>query len=463
VLSRSICTGVVLLLALLAAPSAHALPARDIAGVALHPWQVRDAGIREKVFAGVAASGARWVRVDLPWSWVEPDGPTVQAGHGNWAAIDAIVQAADRQRLQLLPMLAYTPKWASSTGDSWTFPNGPAFEAFFAAALRRYPQIPAWELWNEPNLERFSTPAPDPAGFVELLRAARRARDHVGSRAKLISGGVAPGGAIDIVPWVEQMAVRGALDLVDGLGVHPYSAVEPDDPRAWMMQLEGLHQRLAFLGHADLPLWVTEYGAPTATVTSGYGPPLTEGEQADRLRTAFAVAVRQPWIENLTWYEYRESCNVPTDPECRFGLVRPDLSPKPAYHALRDVVSGATARVRPQLQVSSWFRRARVRVARRARGARGSRRRTRRRRVVNRITVSGKLTLPGTPWPNALLTLLLPRRQGPARPVTVLVKEGVFWTRFEGPQLRPGTLEARYPGSAEYKPLAIQAPVTAGP
>jgi hypothetical protein len=284
-------------------------------------------------------------------------------------------------------------------------------------------------------------------------------RDGLGSRAKLISGGVASGGSIGIVPWVQRMDELGGLDLVDGLGVHPYSPVEPDDPRAWMMQLEGLHQLLSFLGHAHLPLWVTEYGAPSATVANGYGPPLTEDEQADRLRTAFAVAVRQPWIQNLTWYEYRESCGTPTDPECRFGLVRPDLSPKPAYHALRDVVAGASARVRPQLQLSSWFRRARVRVARRARGARARGRRARTRRVVNRITVTGRLTLPGTPWPNALLTVLLPRRAGPPRPVTILVKEGYFWARFEGRLLTSGTLEARYPGSAEYKPLALQAPV----
>ncbi|MBA3261782.1 MAG: hypothetical protein H0T69_04805 [Thermoleophilaceae bacterium] len=70
----------VLLLGFAAAPAAHALPARDIAGVALHPWQLQNHDTRERVFAGVAATGARWVRVDMPWSWVEPHGPTLLNG-----------------------------------------------------------------------------------------------------------------------------------------------------------------------------------------------------------------------------------------------------------------------------------------------------------------------------------------------------------------------------------------------
>jgi polysaccharide biosynthesis protein PslG len=221
-----------LVCALMASPAAHARPAGEIAGVALHPWQMLSHDSRERTFAGVAATGARWVRVDFPWSWVEEHGPTVRSGHGNWGAIDPIVDSATRHGLKLLPIVGFTPKWASDSGELWTYPDAKPFEDFFAAALRRYPQIPAWELWNEPNFERFSKPGPDPAGFVELLRSARRARDGVGSKAKLISGGVAPGGGIDIMSWVNEVGMRGGLNLVDGLGVHPYSVADPDDPRS---------------------------------------------------------------------------------------------------------------------------------------------------------------------------------------------------------------------------------------
>jgi len=53
-----------------------------------------------------------------------------------------------------------------------------------------------------------------------------------------------------------------------------------------------------------------------------------------------ALAGRYDWIENLTWYEYRDSNTGSRDPEANFGLVHSDLSPKPAYTAMRDVVAG---------------------------------------------------------------------------------------------------------------------------
>jgi hypothetical protein len=121
------------------------------------------------------------------------------------------------------------------------------------------------------------------------------------------------------------------------------------------------------------------------------------------------------------------------------------------------VIAGATAKLRPRLLISTKIKQARVPIARAAKRRRApARRRPPRRRTVNRITISGRLTLPGTAWPSAVMTVLLPRRGAPPRAATVVVKEGIFWARFEGPDLRSGTLEARYPGSDAYQPLTTQ-------
>ena len=82
-------------------------------------------------------------------------------------------------------------------------------------------------------------------------------RDRVRPGAKLISGGLAPGTDIGIVDWVDQMA--------------RYSPLRSDDPRAWMMQLKELHDRLGALGRPALGLWLTEYGAPTSQARKGWG------------------------------------------------------------------------------------------------------------------------------------------------------------------------------------------------
>ena len=125
------------------------------------------------------AAGVRWARVDLRWYLVEPHGASVAAGRGDWSEMDAIVRAADRHGLQLLPIVGYSPAWTTDEDEHWEYPDAAPFETFFAAALRRYPQITAWELWNEPNFGVFAKPHPDPAGFVELLRSAHRVRAQV--------------------------------------------------------------------------------------------------------------------------------------------------------------------------------------------------------------------------------------------------------------------------------------------
>jgi polysaccharide biosynthesis protein PslG len=456
---RSLLAAAMLLtVAALAAPTAHARPASEIAGVALHPWMLHDGMTRERVFTQIADTGAKWVRIDVPWAWVEEH----SHGHADWHAVDNVIRSAEFHGLKPIGIVAYTPEWASPTGDQWTYPDPQPFEEYFAALLRHYPEIQAWELWNEPNFERFSKPSVDPAGFVRFLRSARKVRDAVGSHAKLISGGVAPGGAMDIFSWVDQIALRGGLNLIDGLGVHPYSGVSPDDTRSWMMQLEALHRRLGKLGRPDLPLWLTEYGAPSISVANGYGPPLTEAQQADRLRKAFALATRFDWIENLTWYEFQDEASNSGDPEDNFGMVRGDLTPKPAYHAFREVVAGATVKLRPKLTLASRFSQARVRVrakaTRRHKAKRGSKKKVRR-RLVNRIAVTGHLVLPGTPWPMASITALLPRRDLPPKRVTIVVKEGYFWARFEGPALTSGTVELQYGGSTAYVPVTTRAVV----
>ena len=60
---------------------------------------------------------------------------------------------------------------------------------------------------------------------------------------------------------------------------------------------------------------------------------------------------------------------------------------------------------------------------------------------------------------NDPVPVLLPERDGSPRLVRVLVKEGIFWARFEGAGLRAGTLSASYPGSPLYRPLTLQVPV----
>jgi hypothetical protein len=203
----------------------------------------------------------------------------------------------------------------------------------------------------------------------------------------------------------------------------------------------------------DLPLWLTEYGAPTSAAASGWGGKLTEDEQAQRLRVAFALAVRLPFVQNVTWFEYRDACADPAVADCHFGLVRHDLSHRPAYAALREVVGGVTARLRPRLVLGTRVTRGRRRSGRRG-GGRGRR--------ADRVTVKGRLLLPGSQHSAGRISLRLSRRGARATKLDVPVRSGAFRARLRRHGRRRWTIEARYAGSRAYEPAVARVHLRSG-
>ena len=373
----ALCLAVLTLLAAPVALPAHAAPGngprvRELAGAAVHPWRLeihrppqatqpnrygepttlpgplplpqlpvasasQDAG--ERTFAELHALGIRHARVDLLWCQVEPKSDAAP----DWSVMDSVVASAEHYGIDLTPVVLCVPGWANGNQHYFTYPTDAAdFERFFARALERYPQIASWEIWNEPNHPYFARPEPKVEPFVAMLRAANRARASVGSRAKLISGGLAVsnGATTGLFRFFERMADAGALDLIDGLGVHPYSTRMPDQIRSTFMRLPALHRRLAQRGKPDMPLWLTEYGVPDSTRPSGYGAAGDEADQAEALRKAYAIAARWPWVERLTWYEARDTCDHAADPECRLGLLRPGFARKRSSTALSALLAG---------------------------------------------------------------------------------------------------------------------------
>jgi hypothetical protein len=434
--------------AFFAAPAARADAAAvrtpDIAGVALHPWRMgpdatpipfwplRDPKQRERIFSAIQAMGVKHARVDLRWYMVEP----WVKGVRDWNEFDAIHSSAQAHGVTLLPMVAMPPAWANGGGGAWRFPRNPKdFEDFLTAAIERYPDIPAWEIWNEPNLPVFSQPAVDPAKFVALLEAAHNAKLRAGSSAQIVSGGLLSSlnGTRD---FFEAMVKLHAFDYVDGFGIHPYSPPDPMHPSSAFLQVPWFHDRLEQIGKPGMGIWITEYGASTSAVNTEYGPPMNGAQQADRLRDAFAIASRWPWVKNLTWYEFEDLCSDPLDVMCNFGLVHDDLSPKPSSAAMGDVVRGDV----PKLASSVTLRGAGVRKMRAGRP----------------LSLTGRLGMVAAEQPAGAVTLTLSRapRAGAAyrrrRAMRLATGDGRFATTLRG--LAPGRWRfvATYPGSADY-------------
>lgn len=310
-----------------------------------------------ETFDDLAVLGIQWVRADLDWRTVQPNGPDAYV----WDAFDRIVAEANRRGMRVLPILTYTPAWArpdTCAYNSKCAPEQPdAFIQFARAAVARYAPrgVHTWEVWNEPNMALFWAPGADARTYTTLLCETYHAVHTEDRSARVVSGGLAPvstgGGNIAAREYLEQMYEYGAAGCMDAVGYHPYTfPLGPDDYKrtnAWSQIAEtewNMRSIMETNGDGAKELWLTEYGAPTGGPGSTADGPrhvfwdvpdhVTEAYQATLLTDAVRAHRSLPRSGPLFWYSYRDLGISADTRENFFGLVRYNGSRKPAYDAL---------------------------------------------------------------------------------------------------------------------------------
>lgn len=317
-------------------------------GMTVH-FRGADATNFKRQFDLMAAMNVTWVRMDIDWSVVE----SVQS-QLNWDYPDKILDEAAAHGMDVLAVLAFSPRWANA---STTIPWAPtsrarpsdsaSFANFARVAAQRYSSrgVRAWEIWNEPNTRKFWQPNPDADQYGDLFRAAAAAIRGVDPKATLLIGGLAPlphepGAGISPEDYLEQLYASGVAQLADGVAVHPYTFPElPLDthrqPVGAFKDLPALHAVMDRHGDGRKKVWITELGAPTGT-----GPTaVSERDQELSVLQARQQVARWDWAGPLIYYELVDGGTDPTDVEKNFGVLRENLAPKPAAVALMESAS----------------------------------------------------------------------------------------------------------------------------
>jgi hypothetical protein len=297
------------------------------------------------------ATGVHALRDDIGWAETEPE-----PNHYRWSNFDEVVTTATKDGMMLLPVLDDSPAWAAPTGASVPLDVG-AYATFVAAAIARYgpggvfwrahPQLPAhplvwYELWNEPY---FADHNRDPGAYARLVRAATTAGRAANPAARFLieadsSYQTLGGGHAD---WIAGMyaAVPDLGRYFDAVAVHPYGGnpaiYTPDgDTSEQPGRVEQIHTELQAHGDGDKPLWVTEIGWSTCV---GDDVCVSEAQQAAYLRTFLRLASTtwSAYVRAVFIYSLRDLAPGPLDNRLLwFGLLRPDLSRKPAWWVLHD-------------------------------------------------------------------------------------------------------------------------------
>jgi hypothetical protein len=320
-----------------AAPTTTAIADSDVYGLS-------QADVDRSMDA-IRAMGVKSVRLLIPWAGIEP----VQ-NQLDWSSVDKTVNSAATRGLAVVAVINSTPTWAVATGGQYLSgrPASPATYGEFVAktATRYVGKISAIEIWNEPNAVTFYTPKPDPAGYVDLLKAAYPRIKQVDPSIVVLGGSMGAivdygDYAINPISFLTKMYAAGAKAYFDALAYHPYQyTLKFSDgmtvANSPMLQLMELRKVMIANGDEGKKIWSTEYGEPSSTA-------------GDAQQQAYVADILTKWQElpytgPMYVYTTRDRVTGGFTPDDTFGVYRRDWTPKPLQQVVQSGATGQLAK-----------------------------------------------------------------------------------------------------------------------
>jgi hypothetical protein len=370
-----------------AAPAATAAPLgylapRKSADIASSPWGIQS-GDNERVtlFDRAGELGVKWTRFLAVWPVIEKE-----KGRYDFSSVDEPVNAArangitpfvclsNGHKLYSEPIPHPDPNWRLIYGVK---PAPPILDEAATAAWLRWvdaviahakDRVTHWEIWNEPNHYGYWGGPPDATAYGRLVRLTAARIKAAQPGAVIIAGALA---GLD-PKFVADFLVEDTARAVDIVSFHNYAAL----PEARIYFADDTWTALR-AHHPKLQLWQGECGYPSAGSTKDFRGTSPWGPNVQSkwlLRQAFvdtyfmraSLSVYFKLFDGGNRAEKQERPELkPVDRLLGFPaeatgrrvrgkgvnekclLANPDLTPKPAFHAYRNLTALLDGRYRP--------------------------------------------------------------------------------------------------------------------
>lgn len=294
----------------------------------------------------IASNGLAVVRSDLSWAALEPAAPSVTGQHAyDWAPFDQWVHDLAVRGIRWQPLLGYSAPWAA-TGymDQYSAPNPFAYATYVAAVAQRYGRggsyrqlhpelkpmpITTYEVWNEPNLERFWNPGCNAPAYGQVFAAAQPALKQVDPQAVAVVGGLSssPDNLQNCSPatFMKDLASVDptVTPTITAVGLHPYDTYYTNSE----YQIQSLRWQLDAIGLSGASIYVTEIGWTDAGSASSI--PDDAASPPNRTDAYTQIANRWPVsdckIRNVMVYTWLSAEQNPNDLNDWWGIASPQL------------------------------------------------------------------------------------------------------------------------------------------
>lgn len=313
--------------------------AREFLGVCLSPDTPAKA--ITKGFAKVFD----FVQIPFVWREIQPDERS-----SDYAAIDKWVRASRKAGLAVRggPILSFgvrsVPDWLYAREDDYEAILGLAREHVRRTVQRYAGEVDTWIVasgLHADNVFSFNF-----EHIIDLTRMAVNVTKQAAPRARVV---------LDLVqPWGEyfarnqrtapptlyaEMVMQSGIN-VDAFGLQLVFGLDSEGYRLRdTLQISVLIDRLANLGR---PMHITATGVPSDGSAGGLtDQPWSEQGQADWLAGFCEMALSKPYVECVCLQTLADSActGIPTG-----GVLRADLSPKPAFKRLAEVRRGLSGK-----------------------------------------------------------------------------------------------------------------------
>ncbi len=262
-----------------------------------------------------ALAGVNRVRDRLAWGEMERK----PGQYANTNRYDLAARAQSQARLQVLQVNHSSPGWANPAGKRFPLDLRDAYRFYREMARRWRGQVVSFEPWNEADISQFG-------GHTGAEMASMQKASYLGLKA----------GNPEVIACLNVFASHNRAQLQD-----------LRENEAWpYFDTFNLHHYETFDRYpqvyadfravsAGRPLWVSECAVPVKWAGDPALKEPTDADlrvQAERVAKVFAGSLHEGSVATFYFLlpHYVEG-------QTQFGVLRPDLTPRPAYVALAAV------------------------------------------------------------------------------------------------------------------------------
>lgn len=303
-----------------------------IVGISTHLMNVERSARQPLSLA--AQAGFNAVKDDVFWSTAEPKPDQLRISP-QWRSY---LNTASGLNMSRLAILGYSTYFHDNAKPRTPQVMQPYLRYVNYVSRQLGNRVSFYEIWNEWDLEAPGDPQLS-RDYAEVVRKAaplirNNTANVAGTPAKILAGSVTPEGMNQ--GFADHLIESGAIDLVDGLSIHPYAhchASDGNNPEAWVRWLSNYEQHIRNKAGRDVPLYLTEMAWPSHQGPCGN----SKVTQALYMARIFFLARTVPNVKGMWWYDLFDDGPDRHDQEHNFGVLKQDLSPKPAYTMMQAI------------------------------------------------------------------------------------------------------------------------------